>query len=214
MSSICHSIHLLVNSLPEFHFPCDRRELPKNGIYFLFEKGECAHGGKRIVRVGTHTGDGQLASRLYEHFLIPNKDRSIFRKNIGRAILNRDNDPYLELWELDLTSKENREKYLAYVNPRKQKRVEVQVSEYIQNHFSFAVCRIDDKESRLRFECALLSTIASCRDCHPSTGWFGQNSPKEKIQRSGLWNVQGLGNKPLSTDEFEDLSSLCECGGG
>jgi len=27
-----------------------------------------------------------------------NKDRSIFRKNIGRALLNKDNDPFIEQW--------------------------------------------------------------------------------------------------------------------
>ena len=31
------------------------------------------------------------------------KDRSIFRKNIGRDLLNREKDPYLECWEADFT---------------------------------------------------------------------------------------------------------------
>jgi len=26
-------------------------------------------------------------------------DRSIFRKNIGRALLNKSKDPYLKIWE-------------------------------------------------------------------------------------------------------------------
>jgi hypothetical protein len=64
-----------------------------NGIYVLFERGEECHDGGRIVRVGTHTGDGQLRSRMLQHFVNENKDRSIFRKNIGRALLNRDRDP-------------------------------------------------------------------------------------------------------------------------
>ena len=34
-----------------------------------------------------------------------NKDRSIFRKNIGRAILNKNQDPFLGQWELDLTTR-------------------------------------------------------------------------------------------------------------
>jgi hypothetical protein len=74
---------------------------PLNGIYILFEKGETAHDTNRIVRVGTYPGDKQLRSR--QHFLVENKDRSIFRKNIGRALLRRGQDPFLPLWELDRT---------------------------------------------------------------------------------------------------------------
>ena len=48
---------------------------------------------------------------MTQHFLNENKDRSIFRKNIGRAILNKENDSFLEKWEIDLTPKEAREKY-------------------------------------------------------------------------------------------------------
>ena len=39
----------------------------------------------RIVRIGTHTGENQLRSRLMQHFVKENKNRSIFRKNIGRC---------------------------------------------------------------------------------------------------------------------------------
>ena len=73
-----------------------------------FERGEECHAGNRIVRVGTHTGDGQLRSRMLQHFVNENKDRSIFRKNIGRALLNRDGDPYLSEWEHDRTSRADR----------------------------------------------------------------------------------------------------------
>ena len=83
------------HSLQVFHFPFDVTRIPLNGIYVLFERGEVAHGANRIVRVGTHTGDDQLRSCLRQHFLLENKDRSIFRKNIGRAPLNRDYDPFL-----------------------------------------------------------------------------------------------------------------------
>ena len=61
----------------------------------LFETGELAHGADRIVWVGTHTGSNEMPSRLKQHFLKENKDRSIFRKNIGRALLNRRRTLYL-----------------------------------------------------------------------------------------------------------------------
>jgi len=48
---------------------------------------------------------------LYQHYHVnENKDRSIFRKNIGRALLDKNKDPYLKIWELDLTYRRNKEK--------------------------------------------------------------------------------------------------------
>jgi aspartate oxidase len=96
MSKNCKIIHQWFNGMEKFTFPFDRQKIPKNGIYILFEKGEIAHSGDRIVRIGTHTGKNQLLSRLNQHFLKENKDRSILRKNIGRALLNKDKDPFLE----------------------------------------------------------------------------------------------------------------------
>ena len=86
--------------MPKLKFPFDKKKIPLNGIYILFEKGEFAHNTNRIVRIGTHTGNNQLHSRLFQHFLNENKDRSIFRKNIGRALLNKERDTFLEKWEL------------------------------------------------------------------------------------------------------------------
>ena len=83
--SICKSLHQFVNGLKRVTFPFDISLLPRNGIYILFEHGEQAHMGDRIVRIGTHTGDNQLRSRIQQHYIKENKDRSIFRKNIGRA---------------------------------------------------------------------------------------------------------------------------------
>jgi aspartate oxidase len=80
MSQTCNSIHNLFNNLKRINFPFDNSDIPKNGIYILFEKGELAHNHDRIVRIGTHTGRDQLLSRLKQHFINENKDRSIFRK--------------------------------------------------------------------------------------------------------------------------------------
>ena len=85
MSKKCNKLHKLFNNMKIYSFPFNEELIPKNGIYILFEKGEKGHNTNRIVRVGTHTGINQLRSRLKQHFLNENKDRSIFRKNIGRA---------------------------------------------------------------------------------------------------------------------------------
>src|SRR5262245_51438780 len=111
MSVLCSNLHELARRGTVFSFPFDRGDIPPHGIYALFEAGEEAHGGGRIVRVGTHTGDRQLRSRLTQHFEKENKDRSIFRKNIGRALLIRDGDPYLAEWEIDRTSRAAREQH-------------------------------------------------------------------------------------------------------
>ena len=95
MSKNCHTIHQWFNGMKKHSFPFNEQEIPLNGIYILFEKGEFAHSTNRIVRIGTHTGNNQLRSRLFQHFLNENKDRSIFRKNIGRALLNKDEFVFL-----------------------------------------------------------------------------------------------------------------------
>ena len=75
----CEELHKLFNSMHRYKFPYNPDDIPLNGIYILFQKGERAHDVDRIVRVGTHTGKDQLRSRLWQHFVNENKDRSIFR---------------------------------------------------------------------------------------------------------------------------------------
>ncbi len=175
----------------------------------IFENGEFAHDGKpRIVRVGSHTGNNQLRSRIKQHFLNENKDRSIFRKNIGRAILNRDNDDYLQKWEWDLTTRENKQKYINDIDPQKQREIESEVSRILRTNFSFSVVRIDDKQLRMKMESKIISTISSCRNCSPSTLWLGQYSTKEKIRSSGLWLVNELYKSDLNSEDMCELSHL------
>jgi len=201
----CQSLHEWAHTLPAFRFPFDALLIPKNGIYFLFEKGERGHGGARIVRVGTHTGEGQLRARLKQHFITPNKDRSIFRKNIGRALLSRDSDPFLADWEIDLTPAAARTKHERHINTKKLKSVEEIVSDRIQDTFSFAVIRVDTKDDRLRLESRLISTVSLCTDCKPSAKWLGNFSPKDKIRESGLWIVNELYKEPLAEKNFTRL---------
>jgi hypothetical protein len=208
MSEICNEIHKIFNELKEYSFPFDQNELPKNGIYILFEKGEKINELKRIVRVGTHTGENQLQSRLKQHFVKENKDRSIFRKNIGRALLNAENDSFLKQWELDLTTRLNKEKYSEQVDFEKQQSVEKKVTEYIQNNFSFAVFEVLGKEQRLRIESRIISTVSNCTNCKPSKNWLGLSSPKQKIKDSGLWLVNELWKQSLSEKELAELKKI------
>lgn len=208
MSIECESIHNLANEFKRHGFPFDESKIPLNGIYVLFEKGEEAHHQERIVRIGTHTGDNQLRSRLKQHFLKQNKDRSIFRKNIGRALLNQKKDPFLDLWELDLTTRKAKEKYSSLIDFNYQETIEDQVSQYIQSKFSFCVFEVKSKEERLQIESKLISTVSWCEECRPSKTWLGNASPKNKIVESGLWLVNELYKKPFDVAGIEHLSRL------
>jgi hypothetical protein len=208
MSAICSQIHSLARRGNEHSFPFDRALLPLNGIYVLFESGEEAHGGSRIVRVGTHTGDDQLPSRLVQHFVSENKDRSIFRKNIGRALLNKAGDSFLAEWELDRTSRAARERHGVERETAKRQAVEGDVTKYLQGHFRFVVFRVDDKGDRMTLESRIISTVSRCDECRPSDGWLGSSSPKTKIRQSGLWLVNELYKEPLTQGDLQLLGTL------
>ena len=205
MSKECELLHKIVCSMKRHHFPFDESAIPQDGIYVLFQKSEISHGADRIVRVGTHTGNKQLPSRLKQHFQNENKDRSIFRKNIGRALLNMNNDPSLNYWELDLTSRKNKEKYSHIINCDRQKEIESRVSQYIQKNFSFSVFQIEDKTKRLEIESKLISTVSLCEECKPSSKWLGNYSPKAKIRESFLWLENELYKTPLTLLEIKQF---------
>lgn len=205
MSNTCERLHRLFTRCPRFSFPFDESAIPRNGIYILFETGETGHGADRIVRVGTHTGQGQLRQRLKQHFLLENKDRSIFRKNIGRALLAKSADPFAPAWELDLTTREARDRSGSLIDRQRQTEIEHAVTAYIQTHFTFAVFEVPDKTARLEIESKLISTVSLCDDCGPSSTWLGNHSPKDKIRASGLWLVNELYKTAFVEAEVADL---------
>lgn len=208
MCQHCCILHEIVNKMIRHHFPFEDNLIPSNGVYLLFETGECGHDADRIVRVGTHTGPNQLRSRLKQHFVQENKDRSIFRKNIGRCLLNRDKDPYASVWELDFTTREAKLKNGHLIDSAYQSTIEGKVSNYIQKHFSFCVLAIEDKTERLSLKSRLISTLSLCDECAPSVQWLGMSSPHEKIRSSGLWQVNELYKEPLNIQDFDRIEVL------
>lgn len=206
--SNCQILHAWAHRHKRYAFPFDTKAVPKDGLYLLFEKGEAAHGAERIVRVGTHTGAGQLPSRLLQHFVMENKDRSIFRKNIGRALLSKAKDPYASVWELDMTPAAVRTKHKRLLDPAKQKGIEKKVSAYMRTNFSFVFVPVASKEKRLSLESKIVSTLSHCAECAPSKKWLGAHSPKEKIRISGLWQVNELYKRPLSPADLVYLGRI------
>lgn len=203
MSEICHTIHQWFNGMKKHSFPFSEQKIPKNGIYILFEKREFAHSTDRIVRIGTHTGKNKLPSRLKEHFVNENKDRSIFRKNIGRALLNKDNDPFIEQWNKKALPPDS-------VDFIKQEEIEKRVTKYIQENISFVAFQIENKSKMLELESRIISTVSLCDECKPSQNWLGLFSPVEKIRRSGLWLVNELWKTPLSESNLVELKNISE----
>jgi len=208
MTDVCQYLHDTLSCLPRLRRE-DLAQVPDNGIYVLFEKGERGHGVERIVRIGTHTGQNNLAPRIREHLYTSNKDRSIFRKHVGRCLLAKRRDPFLAQWQVDLTTKASRALNDHKVDKARLKEVENQVTQYMTESFSFSVLRFDEVAERLKYEASLLSTIFHCRDCGPSETWLGKSHPTSAVMRGcGLWNVQGLRRPELSLDEAQRIVGL------
>ena len=176
----------------------------RNGIYIVFEQGEMYHGLPRIVRVGTHTSPNRLRQRLRDHFVRENHNGSIFRKNIGKALLNQAHDPYLSTWSLD-TSKPP---YLGQGDPIREREIEQAVSSYLRSRFTFSVFQVDTPEQRLRLEAGMIASLHRAPDFGPSESWLGLSCPESEIRQSGMWLKQGLDAMPLTEKELGGLDAL------
>ena len=208
MSEACHYLHDKVSRLSWLRRE-DLGKVPSNGVYMLFENGEEAHGVDCIVRIGTHRGQDNLAPRIREHLYAQNKDRSVFRKHVGRCLLARAEDPFLAKWEIDLTTQKAREMNAHQIDKAKLQEIENEVTSYMIKAFSFAALSFEQKAERLEVEERPLSTIFCCRDCGPSDAWLGRSHPKSAIIRnSGLWNVQGVTGPVLSLGEARRIAGI------
>lgn len=207
MNKMCENLHLLFSARKILKLPFNPSQISNNGIYMVFENGEQAHGTRRVVHIGSHTGNDQLRSRLRQHFMQENKDRSTFRKNIGSALLKRENNSFLTQWELDLTTPKSKDEHKGKIDIQQQAAVEKRVSEYMQKNFQFIVFDIQDKITRLNLESRIISTISRCDECKPSSAWLGLSSSKGKIRESGLWLVNELYKEQLDESDFEKLKN-------
>lgn len=222
MSNLCKWLHEQLEPLRFIRFPFNLEQLPKNAIYFFYEDGEVwGHGGNkpRIARIGTHN-DGNFESRIKEHYLFDeskmnfdkNKpkpsDRSIFRKHIGRVLLNRDKDDYLQTWGIGFTKKKNRESWGDKRNINKEKEIESSITKILREKFSFRFIMIENQRKRKGskgLESSLIGTVASCELCKPTVNWLGNHSPRKQIKQSGLWLVQHLKDSGINEDEKETI---------
>lgn len=224
MADQCRWLHEQLRAVPAIRFPFDPAALPENGIYFFYEDGETdGHGSEepRIVRVGSHR-DGNFRSRVADHYLFGGrqlklhvdkpapKDRSIFRKNIGRSLLAQARDPYLEIWNIDFTTVRNRRVYAGQRNIAKEREIEEEVTRLLREAFSFRYLTLDSALPRLGkdgLESALIGTVAICHRCNPSGSWLGHHSPIAKIRQSGLWQIQHLNCQAIDDEDKETIKA-------
>jgi len=209
-NSICARLHTLFNAMPRFTWDTIDNIDFDNGIYILFEKGETYGSLDRIVRVGTHKSDGRLRPRLKDHFVRENKDGSIFRKNIGKAILNKNRHPYLDVWKENTGKPENILRLGSRYDPVFQEKVEKRVTEYMSGHFSFICFPVETEQARLRLEEGIIAALHQAPDFIASAGWRGKYSTEYEIVQSGLWLKQGLDGVPLTEDELADIALYCQ----
>lgn len=198
LNADCMELHRIFNASKRYN-AFEIENIPfENGIYVVFETGETYGTYDRIVRIGTHTSPNRLKRRLKDHFIKENKDGSIFRKNIGIAMLNKAKDPYLPIWMLNTSRPEN----AHFVSPDKQSDIERRVSAYLSQNVDFAVFCVNDSVQRLRLEEAIISTLNHAHDFKASGGWLGNSSTEAEIRNSGMWLKQGLDAPPIAADEL------------
>lgn len=158
-----------------------------------------AFGGDRIVRVGTHRGNGRLPKRLKLHFE-GSARRSVFRRHVGNALIRSRMIPSISPDRAPLVAKDFGTE------------LEDAISARMIQTFTFSVLRVDDLADRLRIEAGLIASLAANDAAFPSELWLGHHSPVGEIQATGLWNQKHVSGALLSREDFALVWTLCRSG--
>ena len=204
-------VHLLTSSKGTL-FNGPSSDLPLNGIYLFFEKGQeflidnVEYG--RIVRIGINEKPNNFRSRIRGHYK-GNISGSVFRENIGWALL-------------ESMGKEPKKKYITKSKYKKQNSggpLEDIISRYFLKALTLKAFDID-YDKLVLYENILIVTFSifyqykifnkelNLKD------WLGLHSysRKDKIKRSGLWNSEGVvlipSFAPLTFETDVDLEML------
>jgi hypothetical protein len=141
------------------------------------------------------------------------RERSIFRKNIGRALLNQRKDPYLKIWEIDYTSHKAREDYAHMRDVPKERALETEITEHLRSKFSFKVIECTGQAQRMGstgLESVIIGTLSRCPICQPSTNWLGRYSSKPEIANGKLWLIQHLNANPINEQNMINIKRVIE----
>jgi hypothetical protein len=193
---------------------------PKRGVYFFFESGEQRDDSRtrpRVVRVGTHAlnngSKSTLWGRLGQHRGTRdgkggNHRGSIFRLLVGLALSERQRDLKCSSWSVGNNAP-------TEVKER-ERNLEEAVSGII-GKMSIVWLPVDDEPSKdslrgyvERNAIALLSNFSAPVINAPSSTWLGHFCPRDRVQRSGLWNNNHVEETydPYFIDSFERLASV------
>ena len=180
-------LHELFNILKRFTFPYKKRIgkkwiVPRNGIYIFFEKGETitTPDGRILDRI-VRVGTHKKDDNLYKRLnqhFTGNIASSIFRKDIGEAL-----------------STDKKE----------------EISKYMRENLSFVVFEVETEAERLDWEERIIFTLSKAvilGQISPSKKWLGNKSPKEKIRKSGLWQVEGIYIEELDKADVNRLMQI------
>jgi hypothetical protein len=196
--SQCADLHQLLRTQQRNGFPPPFAELPLNGIYFIFERGQQTHDGvQRIVRVGSHRGWNNLVPRLWQH--ITPHGRSSFRWDVGAAIL-AERRPGFEhipeaVWAVCDTVARKPPHRDQWVGPLD--RFETQLSAFIAEQFTFSAIGTDNPKEALELEKACIGIVAGCDHCRAAA--MPTLSPR---MGRHLWNTQHISYRgPLLTEK-------------
>ena len=192
-------------SIVTFDHKTASNALPKNGVYFFFERGEfvCSDSSvlDRIVRIGTHRETNRFRGRIRQHYgpvssLSGNKNSSVFRKHLGGTLLNKADpeDPRIKAW-------------LMQDGPAFNE-IEELVSRELRERFTFACLRIDNPQDRKDLERGLIALLARYPLDQPTPKWLGRYALAPEIRQYGLWNTQHTDSEPLTSSEFRLLERL------
>ena len=196
---------------------------PERGVYFFREPGEersDTGSGPRIVRVGTHAlkpgSRATLWKRMAQHKGTPatgggNHRGSICRLIVGASLLGRTGRQFPTWGRGDTAKGEIREAELP---------IEREVTQRI-GRMPFLWLAIDDpagpeslRDCVERNSIALLSNFDRTPLDPPSKGWLGNNSDREKVRRSGLWNSIHVDKKDYNPGFLDDLDRLISASSG
>jgi hypothetical protein len=191
---------------------------PQRGVYFVFDPNEPRREsgeGMRVVRVGTHALTSSSRSRLWTRLRQHrgnsnnaggNHRGSIFRLLVGEALRSTDPAPSEDTWGRGAS---------ATSSVRESERaLEERVSQYI-GQLPFIVLDVPDNPGPERLRgfiernsIALLSNFRGEPLDVASPGWLGHRCPRERVQKSGLWNNNHVQEQydPVFLDTFERLA--------
>lgn len=227
-SDACARLHSLISKLPLLQFSDSLDAITGGwGLYFFSERTgldweRSGHGdaSSGITRIGISS---TTSSRIEHHFdgAIPlaeisvetfcPKDRSIFRKHIGRALLNSPGHPhgaYLSVWDVDLTTKKARESQRSSRRIDVERAIEGEVSDILKSRFSFRSFKVPNGDVARQIESACVGIVSACPACRRSVGWLGRHHPRPGIANGKLWNVQGVSPGYRGPYPFDIMASL------